>query len=426
MDYLSFKKNLITELETKRDMLVVGEMRNHFEMLFGVKTDNDRLYSRILNLFEIVILKNVEHLVFQLCEENDVKCYVDFGDKKCNDMEIEIDRAMTIVDFKTQPKVFDSSAIAGLSHKAKIDRKSRAIVFLLKESIESRNYIDNFNYQIKEKGVINTKCYLFEDFLETIFGLAEKQRFQVEMADFQKEMHNAVGYQVTELCSPYNLSRLKVQLEEELLNFDYDSIKVQRYSDRLATDDNAEDLNNAKFDIIKNEFLKNGKYKILLGNSDFAKSYITSEWLYKKYFTLEELDNTFIVSGFLKSIEQLLWDVIFIVGQGRSIGGLPISAKYKDDIDKTLGSLERFITNYSNESLFQSNFGNSRKSVMKYLKAQISDWRVRYRNGYFHKHNLEQKDRIEAIREETYFLYLLILGAIRLTPGQIMRLSQNS
>jgi hypothetical protein len=161
MDYLSFKKNLITELETKRDMLVVGEMRNHFEMLFGVKTDNDRLYSRILNLFEIVILKNVEHLVFQLCEENGVKCYVDSGDKKCNDMEIEIDRAMTIVDFKTQPKVFDSSAIAGLSHKAKIDRKSRAIVFLLKESIESRNYIDNFNYQIKEKGVINTKCYLF-------------------------------------------------------------------------------------------------------------------------------------------------------------------------------------------------------------------------------------------------------------------------
>ena len=97
--------------------------------------------------------------------------------------------------------------------------------------------------------------------------------------------------------------------------------------------------------------------------------------------------------------------------------------KYKDDIDKTLGSLERFITNYSNESLFQSNFGNSRKNVMRYLKAQISDWRVRYRNGYFHKHNLKQKDRIEAIREETYFLYLLILGAIRLTPGQIMRLS---
>lgn len=423
MDYLSFKKNLITELETTRDLLVVRESMNNFDMLFMVKTDNDRLYSRILNMFEIIILKNVEYLVFQLCEENGVKCYVDSGNKKCNDMEIEFDGAMTIVDFKTQPKVFDSSAIAGLSQKEKMDRKSRAIVFLLKETIESRNYIDSFNHRIKENDVINTKCYLFEDFIGTVFGQDEKQKFQIEMADFQKEMHQAVGYQVTELCSPHNLSRLKVQLEEELLNFDYDSIKVHRYSEMLAADNNANDLNSAKFDIIKNEFFKNGKYKILLGNSDFATSYITSEWLYKKYFTLDELDNTFIVSGFLKSIEQLLWDVIFIVGQGRSIGGLPISAKYKDDIDKTLGSLERFITNYKNESLFQSNFGNSRKSVMDYLKAQISVWRDRYRNGYFHKHNLKKKDRIEAIREETYFLYLLILGAIRLTPGQIMRLS---
>ena len=57
------------------------------------------------------------------------------------------------------------------------------------------------------------------------------------------------------------------------------------------------------------------------------------------------------------------------------------------------------------------------------FKAKDGGYILYKRNGYFHKRNLCDKDKIEAIREETYFLYLLILGSIKLTPSDIEKLS---
>ena len=82
-----------------------------------------------------------------------------------------------------------------------------------------------------------------------------------------------------------------------------------------------------------------------------------------------------------------------------------------------------FITNYSNDDLFENAFGTSTHFVMKYLQSQLSAWRSKYRNGYFHKHNLEDKDKIDAIRDETFFLYLLILGTISLDADAMLMLS---
>ena len=175
--------------------------------------------------------------------------------------------------------------------------------------------------------------------------------------------------------------------------------------------------------LLASRFLNLGRYELLLGESDFAKSFLTSEWLYKKYFSLQELDNTFIVAGYLKSIEQLLWDIIYIIGQGRQVRGVNIEQDNFEDIDTTLGSLQYFITNYSNDDLFETAFGTSTRFVMRYLRSQLSVWRAKYRNGYFHKHNLEDKEKINLIREETFFLYLLILGSISLDSNAMLLLS---
>ena len=163
---------------------------------------------------------------------------------------------------------------------------------------------------------------------------------------------------------------------------------------------------------------------MLLGNRDFAKSFLTSEWLFKKYFSLEEMDNTFIVAGYLKSIEQLLWDIISLVGQGRPIRGGTVGANSPSNhIDTTLGSLQGFLTDYDNDDLFSTVFHTSKHFVMNYLGAQLSDWRSKYRNGFFHKHNLEDREKIDAIRDETFFLYLLILGTLSLNSDVIHALS---
>ncbi len=265
--------------------------------------------------------------------------------------------------------------------------------------------------------------YLFEDFLSEQFGHEELNLFKMAMMTYKDEMHQAVGYQITEIFNSNNLERLKGLLEDEILGYQFDRIKADRYVELYADDSNFRDLNRSNFESIKTRFLNEGRYKLLFGESDFAKSYLTSEWLYKKYFSLEEMDNTFIVAGYLKSVEQLLWDIIYIVGQGRQVRGVTIEEDNSEEIDTTLGSLQYFITNYDNDDLFESVFGASTHFVMRYFRRQLSAWRDKYRNGYFHKHNLEKRDCIEAIRDETYFIYLMILGTISLDENSLTLLS---
>ena len=61
---------------------------------------------------------------------------------------------------------------------------------------------------------------------------------------------------------------------------------------------------------------------------------------------------------------------------------------------------------------------------MQYLKSQLSDWRSQNRNGYLHKDNLEGKEAVETVRDETYFLYMLILGSLALDEEVLAILSE--
>jgi hypothetical protein len=264
---------------------------------------------------------------------------------------------------------------------------------------------------------------LLEDFISEQFGMEELKSFKDAMLTYKEEMHQAVGYQITEIFNTHNLGLLKLELDNEILNYPYDRIKNERYNELHSEAASFRDINDTNYSKIKNQFLNCGRYKLLLGESDFAKSFLTSEWLYKKYFSLQEMDNTFIVAGYLKSIEQLLWDIIYIIGQGRQVRGVTIEENNADDIDTTLGSLQTFITNYSNNDLFENVLGTSRNFIRRYLKCQLSTWRSRYRNGFFHKDNLKDKETIDAIRDETFFLYLLILGTISLDAETLLILS---
>jgi hypothetical protein len=420
--YEKFKKTLIDEMEKERDIIVVRNRDNKIETLFGIKSENDKLYMNILDAFERIAIRNVENLICELSEKKGIVCSKSTA--KCMfDLEMNIEGEQQYVEFKSQTNTMNPASAQTFRRNIENCGKKVNLVFLLKETYDNRKRVDRFagSYDMDKSGKLT--CWLFEDYLRTTFGEEEKKKFQMAMVDYKEEMHKAIGYQITELCSPYNLEKLKQQLDRELVSFNYDLIKQQRFNDSIASGVTSNDLNNNNYEIIKNTFINNNRYKILLGNSDFAESYITSEWLYKKYFSLDELDNTFIVTGFLKSIEQLLWDIIYLIGQGRAIRNVTISEENQEEIDKTLGSLQYFLSDWSNDDLFQNSFGGGKHFVIGYLKKQISDWRKQYRNGYFHKHNLTDKAKIEAIREETYFLYLLILGTIKLTPPQLAVLS---
>lgn len=420
--YQKFKRKLLDEMEMRRDMIVLNSSEPLVEPIFEVSSSDDKLYRRILDEFDRIAVRYAENLLYDLCVKHGIEA-LKAGNTELFDFIMHIGGQECCVELKSSPAAFDSSSYRRFIEQVHACNKPVCLVYLLKDSQLSRNAIARQERRLQtERELPELKIILFEDFIAEQFGMEELVSFKKAMLTYKEEMHQAVGYQITEIFNSHNLGQLKLELENEILNFPYDRIKKERYLELHSEKASFSDINTTNYSKIKNLFLNQSRYKLLLGESDFAKSFLTSEWLFKKYFSLQEMDNTFIVAGYLKSIEQLLWDIIYIIGQGRQIKGVIIEEDNFEDIDTTLGSLEYFITNYSNDDLFETAFGTSTHFVMRYLKSQLSAWREKRRNGYFHKHNLEDRDKIDAIRDETFFLYMLIFGTISLDTDAMLML----
>lgn len=421
--YQRFKRQLLDEMEMRRDVMVLKASEPSLEPIFEVSSFDDKLYKRILNEFDMIAVRHAEDLLYDLCVKYKIK-----AEKAVNlypfDLKMTINGQSCCIELKTSPRVFNADSYRRFIDCVQNSQQPVYLVYLLKDNYQSRNAIARQNLCIHNKcDLSNLKIMLFEDFLLEQFGIKELNLFKKAMMTYKDEMHQAVGYQITEIFNSHNLAALREEIEQDILNFEYDRVKNDIFTEIHSIDDKFADLNNKNFENIRNLFLNQKRYKLLIGNGDFAKSLLTSEWLLKKYFSLPEMDNTFIVAGYLKSIEQLLWNIIYIVGQGRQMKGIVIKDDSAENIDTTLGTMQYFITNYTNDDLFESIFGTSTHFVMRYLRYQLSSWRTKYRNGYFHKKILEDKDVIDMLRDKTFFLYLLILGSISLDDNAMMMLS---
>ena len=421
--YDIFKNKLIAEFEEKREHIVAHAIHTSPESLFGIRTQDDKIYARILIEFERIALQNVEDLTISLLQKYEIESGRNIS--KCSWWDIEIndsDKKAKIV-FSSNPSVFNSERIHSYAQEIESSADDTIyIVFLLKDSIETRKAVNNFQVRFN-KFSSKVTALIFEDFIEIIFGSLEKVKFQTAMLNFKGQFHQAIGYQVTELCSPYNLERLKETLATELVQFPYEIVRDKHYSERIQIDSGTKFIYNRNFEAIKSEYINNSKFKMLLSGADFSSSFLSSEWLYRKYVSLDTLDNTFIVTGYLKSIEQLLWDIIVIFGRENNLRNLEFQPSGNNKINEALGSLEWFVSRWENGDLYIDILGDSKKFVQAYLKEQISLWRTQARNGYFHKHKLEERTQIDAIREDTLFLYFLILGSIKLSHEDIKKIT---
>ncbi len=422
--YQDFKDALLSEMEMERDIIVMNCSQPDIESLFAVNNADDELYSLILKRFNWIAYKGSTELLFRLFMKygKDVKKIGVLGPFQ---LSVVLNGVETYISLKGSLK---DDRIDLLSRHIINCDKPVYIIWLVKDSLSSKYELERIQQKMQIIGQNNEKklnlcVFLFEDFLREQFGTNELMLFKRAMLTFNDEIHHVMGYQITEILNSHNLNKLKEDVENEILNFHYAQIKNELYA-KISTDDTSfQDLNDVNFARIKDKFLCQDRYKLLFGGSDFSKSFLTSEWIYKKYFSIPEMDNTFIVAGYLKSIEQLLWDIILIIGKGRRIRGETIDEQNINDIDKTLGSLQYFITNYENDDLFESYFESNTHFIMRYLKKQISNWRSKFRNGYFHKDNLLDVERIEEIRATTIFLYMLILGSLSLNDDVIILLS---
>jgi len=146
------------------------------------------------------------------------------------------------------------------------------------------------------------------------------------------------------------------------------------------------------------EFFLNNKYEnAFVGTSDFAKSYLTSEYLYRHFKDNPMFDYTPIVSGYLKSIEQLLHAICESYYKWKNIP--------KDFLEYTLG---KYISDIKKERVFKRELLPVKNTIISCLNS----YRAESRNNLFHKDYFNSWDQVEQIRTNTIFLYVALLGSV--------------
>lgn len=326
---------------------------------------------------------------------------------------------------------------------------------------KSVKWIKKENEQNKQDG-INLRVISLEDFFVNFFGEEQYKKFAARVNIFLKEVKDITGYSSIKILSYMNLASQKLFEEKTIKEWEYNSYKYQILD---ANNPKVADYMNSVNTVISNNVLKlidesyinNGIYKTMLGRNEYAESFITSEWLYYSLKGKKNFDYTAVISGYLKSIEQLLSKIVLINTDNNckiAISGANNILKnaYNNHVPtyffekktwKVLNSKDE--KDYKNSVKKQHGYIDLIESQLQYMDSSIgtfeffirynshifvdpglanvladlvSCFRTECRNGYFHTHNLNNWEDVEKTRSSAIYLYYLLLGSCIITPDQ--------
>ena len=190
--------------------------------------------------------------------------------------------------------------------------------------------------------------------------------------------------------------------------------------ERIMHSGNVGSLNQKEFKAVKDNCINNNMFSAMTGKNSFAESFISAEWFYDVYSNaMGDLEKTGIIAGYLKSIEQLLSAIVgFHKDQGFKILNKsrrlqPYTSSNEENINSTLGSLKEFVVN---AKLPVS------ANIRGCLTVTLENWKNYERNGYFHKDNLFCLQKMDEVRESTFFLYFIILGGLKYSVDEMFAL----
>lgn len=288
-----------------------------------------------------------------------------------------------------------------------------------------------------------------QDFFMQFFTNEEYEHFLAVLKDAVSQAQHFIGMKTIPLLLPNNLLSFK---DFVLLDFDENLIESRKYEFQNSSfalviselgDNDVCAINKAFFDREYRTALK--------GHSDFAKSFITSEYLFRTTNEELEIDYTSVVVGYLKSVEQLLYLIYTSAFQGRkgmeywdsernynnycsylrkNNRAIPtlsennkkanpyIQGKYlyryyhfKKTGDKApeFGELIYFLR-------YNDDLWNVSDSGKEFIFSCLDDYRNYCRNHHFHKDNIWSANYciVQRIRNNTFIVLYYLLGAFKL------------
>lgn len=287
--------------------------------------------------------------------------------------------------------------------------------------------------------VINISDCSIKMFFEKFINENLYHYFLTTLEEVIEEMQKLIGFDTIPSINISNITSVKLELREALNNIDF----------RLLTYNSSKEFDSLGRNDLSNicSNLDKGKAQILIGESDFAQSYITSEYLYQvlvdkfNYNKLEyKFDYTSVVAGYLKTIEQFLYKLLcYQMNYDRSEKWIKRGKKYvKRDYKREYPRKEEVRENPKNKGVYQvlvtrnnlkfmdislgsliwyvsdnENCWNLSDHGKELLKSLLLDYKDSVRNGYFHKHNLEDIEEVKRIRENTLYILCFIIGSLK-------------
>lgn len=255
--------------------------------------------------------------------------------------------------------------------------------------------------------------YKYKDCIEQItikqffemLGRDDYEDFKEYVGRYNYDAEQKLGITVSAIPTKKAMEKHREKIRKELLSYFYENELQTAFEEEEISD-------------MKKWFEKN--YEVLTSNADFSRSLISSEWYYDLQIKTDGgIEQTAIVAGYLKSLEQLLCSILLVLSEDENNEFMFFTNK--EGKEKT--GQDRLPLNYDNQKLVLTMAKNilkaikgNKKSVLRRTKMtdRVIEYLEKYvektRNGYMHKDNLYEWTDIQNIRTKTYATYFMVLG----------------
>ena len=277
-----------------------------------------------------------------------------------------------------------------------------------------------------------------ESFFEKYFSLEEYRLYIHMTRKAVKQANEIIGLRTIRTMSGQNLSNFK-----EIMLPEYSSIPDKNWNYDFSKSSKIwGNINKNDYAVLNESFVTNKLYQAFCGKEDFAKCFVTSEYLFHTVGKKELFDYTSVICGYTKSVEQFIYKLIQInlstltpgstlwIKTSKPIYKIPhelqsqtktnektkvLQIQFKKEtqsfFDTTLKSMIYFLKDNEDGWKFSSN----NTQAKEYIISCLLDYADSCRNGHFHKDNIYDFKTVERIRKNTILVFYYLLGGYRLT-----------
>lgn len=333
----------------KRNRRDAPDDNEQSDSVIDISGDVFRYYSRVISTNESWVKYTMERIITNIFDQEKMPYEVPEYDSVSSSGRPRKDRPFSFARNENNHKVAYIILYGlrrglidirkNIRRHADIDRVK--FVFIKKEHGQ---YIDQLN-EIEEKEDNSfLQFYTLKEFFDQNFGNEEYQIFLSYANKFNERAKNLIGFKTIAMPTSEAVDKFREKKEAYVRDINYES----EYSINLPDDQKR---------IIYRNFIERRLFRLVTSDSSFADSFISSEWYYGISTATGVIDQTGIVTGYLKSVEQMLFEIIKLYeGQGRRIG---INHSKQDSFSGTTYSNGNFINlDEENEEYIDSTLGS--------------------------------------------------------------------